>query len=387
MHNNICSSNLCTGCGACVVACPKHCIMLEPNPQEHLLPIIDSKTCINCNLCRKTCPVNTPVVLNEPQACYAAWAKDEQDRTTSSSGGAASVFATHFIEQGGVVYGAALQDNKIQHIRVSGPADLVRLKGSKYVYSYAVGIYGQIKQDLATGKQVLFIGTPCQNAAVYNLVGDNPNLTLINLICHGVPSMQMLMEHLKSKNIMEIQKIQFRNNNMYEFVCNDYKAYEHFLPNTYMTLFLNGITYRPSCYQCAYAQAKRTGDITIGDFWGLGRKTPFEGGDVTKGCSVILINTDKGKQLLDACQDKLKLFKREYTEALAGNGQLRAPYPYTRYAKRFNQLYPRYSFKRAALCSSAPILMIDQIKLLIKKYAPKPVQQYCLKCYRYFKEI
>ncbi|MBQ8033432.1 MAG: Coenzyme F420 hydrogenase/dehydrogenase, beta subunit C-terminal domain, partial [Elusimicrobiaceae bacterium] len=163
--------------------------------------------------------------------------------------------------------------------------------------------------------------------------------------------------------------------------------YERLWPDVYMTLFLNGVTYRPSCYQCTYAQSKRLGDITIGDFWGLGRKTTFEGGDTTKGCSVIIVNTNKGKTLLTACSDKFTLFKREYAEAVAGNGQLRAPYPYTRYAKRFNELYPRYSFRRAALYSSALILMIGQVKLLVKKYAPQKVQQICLKFYKYFKRI
>ncbi len=387
MPNSICPSNLCTGCGGCVAICPKKCVTLRPNLQGHLLPQIDEKICVNCNLCRKICPVNTPVPLNDPTACYAAWAKDETDRTTSSSGGASSVFATHFIEKGGVVYGAALEDNKIQHIRVATKSELSRLKGSKYVYSYAAAAYPQIKQDLKDSKQVLFIGTPCQNAAVYNIMGNNPNLTLVNLICHGVPSMQMLQDHLKSKNITQIKRIQFRhNNNMYKFSCNDYNAFDKLFPDVYMTLFLNGITYRSSCYQCSYAQTKRIGDITIGDFWGLGRESSFEGGDLTKGSSCIIVNTGKGKALLYACTDKLKLFKRKYEEALAGNGQLRAPCPYTRDVKRFNELYPRYSFRRAALYSSAPILMIGQVKLLVKKYASKQMQQYFINLYKYFKK-
>lgn len=380
MTTEICSQTLCTGCGACVAACPKRCISLQPNPQGHLLPVIDIKTCVNCNLCRKTCPVNSPVPLHEPNACYAGWAKDEQDRTTSSSGAASSVFAVHFIQKGGIVYGAALQDQRVQHIRVSKMEDLARIKGSKYVYSYAAEVYPQIKQDLSDGKQVLFLGSPCQNAAVYNLVGDNPNLTLVNLICHGVPSMQILLDHLKSKHITEIKKIQFRNNNdTYNFCCNDYKALEHIFPDIYVTCFLKGYTYRDSCYNCAYAQAKRTGDITIGDFWGLGKETPFEGGDTSKGCSVIIINTSKGKELLETCQGKLQLFPRKYQEAVDGNSQLRAPVSQKKLASKFNKYYPKYSFNMAVWLTVPRLLGIRVLKNILKRYTPVAKVQKFLK--------
>ena len=253
------------------------------------------------------------------------------------------------------------------------------------MYSYAAESYAQIKQDVAAGKQVLFLGTPCQNAAVYNLVGDHPNLTLVNLICHGVPSLQMLREHLKTEHITEIHNIQFRtNNNLYEFVCNDYNAFKKISPDVYITLFLEGITYRPSCYACPYAKSQRTGDITIGDFWKLGRKIPFEGGDLTNGCSVIIVNTGKGQALIENSKDKLHLFKRTYEEAIAGNGQLRHAVCYGRCALLFNKLYPRLSFKMAGCVSSAPILLISWVKFLIKKYGSERVQRYCRKLYSFF---
>ena len=385
MSVEICPAHQCTGCGACAAVCPKQCITLKPNPQGHLLPKIDAQTCVNCNLCRKTCPVNRPVPLHTPQSCYAGWAKEEQDRTTSSSGAASSVLASYIIQQGGVVYGVALQDNKIQHIRVSRAEDLIRLKGSKYVYSYAAEVYGQIKQDLAAGKCVLFTGTPCQNAAVYNVIGEHPNLFLANLICHGTPSMQMLKDHLRSKHITEIQSLQFRNNNEYDFSCNNYRAKTGCRSNEYVCLFLKGATYRHACYRCAYARAERAGDLTLGDFWGLGKQTPFDGGDTSKGCSVILVNTDKGRALLDACREQLRLFPRDYTEAVAGNDQLRGPVPYGRNARLFNKFYPRLSFNKAAWLSAGPLLSFIWVKQLIQRYCSKKMQQQFFKIYRFIR--
>ena len=387
MSNEICNKKYCTGCGACVAVCPKQCITFQPNPQGHLFPHIDKQACVNCNLCRKTCPVNTPVPMNQPLACYAAWAKDEKDRTSSSSGAASSVFAAHILKQGGVVYGAALQDNTIQHIRVSSAEDLPRIKGSKYVYSYVADVYKQVKQDLKDGKTVLFTGTPCQNAAVYNLIGENPNLILVNLICHGVPSMQMLRDHLKAQNIIKIHKIQFRHNNHVDaFVCNDYKALDRVFPDAYVICFLEGYTYRSSCYNCSYAQPKRTGDITIGDFWGLGKEAPFEG-DATKGCSAVIINTAKGQALFSTCQDKLQLFERKYQEAINGNGQLSHPVPYTWHSKLFNKLYPLLSFEKAAFLSTTLVMVKQVIIRSLKNYAPNLYKSVLLKFCSILKEL
>ena len=42
-------------------------------------------------------------------------------------------------------------------------------------------------------------------------------------------------------------------------------------------------------------------DLTVGDFWGLGEKLPFDG-DQKDGVSLILVNTRKGQRLLEICK-------------------------------------------------------------------------------------
>ena len=39
--------------------------------------------------------------------------------------------------------------------------------------------------------------------------------------------------------------------------------------SSYYQMFLNGYTYRKSCYFCPFASEYRQGDITIGDYWGI----------------------------------------------------------------------------------------------------------------------
>ena len=58
---------------------------------------------------------------------------------------------------------------------------------------------------------------------------------------------------------------------------------------------------RESCSHCHYTNLKRVGDITVGDQWGIPKDSPYED---DKGLSLILINSDKGKQLFENLEKK-----------------------------------------------------------------------------------
>ena len=77
------------------------------------------------------------------------------------------------------------------------------------------GIYKKIKQLLQSGKKILFIGLPCQVAAVKRFVGKRyeEKLYTIDLICHGSPSPMLLERFLNEKgyNIKQIGNIEFRS--------------------------------------------------------------------------------------------------------------------------------------------------------------------------------
>ena len=62
-----------------------------------------------------------------------------------------------------------LDDNEeVSICRITNSTDLNRIQGSKYVYSYVKNTYLEVKQDLESGKQILYIGLPCQIAGLYN---------------------------------------------------------------------------------------------------------------------------------------------------------------------------------------------------------------------------
>lgn len=347
----ICDYSNCTGCGLCVAQCPKHSISMEVHGSlGHLYPEIDQDTCIDCGLCVRKCPAIHAPKLEKPTVAYAAWSKNEEDYKSSTSGGAASVLSQYIISKGGVVYGCAmLPDIEVKHIRVDRKEDLLKLKGSKYVQSSIVDIIPQLKQDVKDGRPTLFIGTPCQVAAIKNIYKEQPeNLYLVDLICHGVPSVIILKKHVKKvADYPHYDNIIFRESSYIVVVVVGGKVvYRRPLnqpryKDWYINTFFDGYTYRESCYKCRYACPERVSDITIGDFWGLGKHLPAnEIPPHPDGCSVMLPVTEKGRELVDSVSGQMNMYEREVNEAVSGNDQLKRPCPLTRRIRLFRLMFP-----------------------------------------------
>ena len=138
----------CSGCNACAEACPKHCIKMTFDKKGFLYPKVDTADCIDCGTCENICPFEDGnIELNPPTIAYAAWNKEKKTYLASSSGGAAYVFSSHVIKQGGVVYGCSSEGLLIRHIRVDSLPELPRLQGSYYIQSDVRGLFCQVKAD------------------------------------------------------------------------------------------------------------------------------------------------------------------------------------------------------------------------------------------------
>lgn len=368
----ICPTQYCTGCAACANRCPKHCIsMVEIGRLGHLYPRIDSKTCIDCGACQKVCPAIHPVEIRKPFTAYAGWDKNDEEYITSTSGGAASAFSRWIISQGGVVYGCSMSGVEARHIRVDNIQGLYKLKGSKYVQSTIGDCYKQVRDDLRHNRKVLFIGTPCQVAALKSLIGkDNPQLYTVDLICHGVPSLIQLKRHINKITKGKIpDEVYFRKGSylLLLLLLNGKEIYRSELfkqryKDSYYNAFFDGFSYRESCYHCRYANSERCSDITIGDFWGLRGELPFAH---PHGCSVLLPLTDKGNELLSGISDGFHLFERSVEEAVLGNDQLRHPKRKNWRIKLYRFLYPAFNDEWIfRLCVSDKILRMHLRKLV-----------------------
>lgn len=354
----------CYGCFACMSKCPKQCISLIKDKLGHIYPHANNN-CIECNACIKVCPSVSALHLNKPVKVYAAVGKNCKTIEKSSSGGLATLLSEQIISFGGVVYGCALQNNiEFRHIRCDKLEDLEKIKGSKYVHSDISTIYKDVNNDLKLNKKVLFIGTPCQVAALRSYFKDNIHLYTIDLICHGVPSSKILKESLPSKFINErIDSIRFRTKDKYQISI--YKSNKLFYTrplskDLYLKGFFTSLFNRKSCFSCQFTKKDRTGDISLGDFWGL-IDDKFKN---IKGISLCLINTNKGKDLFTSIYENIISSPHNIDEASKNNEPLNHPSSKSLSVNIFQRVYPIVGFKLAVILSIPGII----IKNLLKTY-------------------
>ena len=82
------------------------------------------------------------------------------------------------------------------------------------------------------------------------------------------------------------------------------------------SFFFKSYTYRENCYSCPFASEERVGDLTVGDFWGFHEEYPSydvkQGLSNGKGISCLLVNTDKGNNVLEQCEDQFALMTSDF---------------------------------------------------------------------------
>lgn len=356
----------CTGCGMCINVCGRSAIQLKLNSLGEEVAAIDALRCVNCGLCEQKCPQLNDVDVYKPIHCYAAWTKNEIDYKTTSSGGIGTLLSRAIVEGGGVVYGAAFLSNcEVCHIRVTEEKELELIKGSKYVQSHMRDCLDKIAYDLSSGRKVLFIGTPCQVAAVKQYCSDIKTLITVDLICHGTPPQRYFSEYLdslvplKKKNM----RVSFRTKNSYRLsIFQDCRMLysERYDLDPYFKSFMDGLIFRENCYSCKYANLNRCGDITLGDFWGI-KKLKVEL-DMPESVSCVLLNTKKGIELFDKVKNRCYHEAHTPQEAARGNSNLRQASLRHKDRDKFNCVYIEKGFL-AAVSSTAIIKQIKNIRI------------------------
>lgn len=347
----ICDEDKCCGCGCCAVVCGQNAIVLKEDRLGQVRPCLDDSKCVKCGLCQKKCPVNHPPALRTPLKVYACYALDSELRENAASGGMASVFYRKMLADGGTIYGTVLdQQGNAFLMGSSSERSIESFRGSKYVKAAMNGVYTEIKERLKRNCSVLFVGTPCQTAALKNYLGaEYDGLVTVDLICHGTPPNTYLKEYLAyikhKKRVSQVDRVVFREKRGFVFnlVCGGrpvYRAPGH--KDIYMHSFLSAMTYCEGCYHCGFAAEKRVADLTIGDFWGLGEQSSYHG--TTDKASVVLVNTEKGRRFFQECGGQLYTEEKSMPEATNKNQQL--VHPSTKYPQRdrFLQLYETYGF-------------------------------------------
>lgn len=312
------------------------------------------------------------IKTNYPEKCYAAWRGSRESRSICASGGLATALGEYVIGSlGGVVFGTRFDDGLQPVVGwTEDPGGLEAFKGSKYVRSsLGAAALDRLKAFLGEGRAVLFVGTPCQVAAVRIAVGDpgaySGTLYAVDLLCHGVMPAGYLageVDFLKRRHsIARVDNVRFRGNDAHDFHFSlwdsgrcvyDMKGDSQ----PYLSAYLLGIGFAEGCYSCNYAAPGRVGDLTLGDFIGLGSSASFERPDGN--LSFVAAGTSAGASLLEALASSdsaLTLVPRPYSERLSYPYSLTKPFPRHRLDGFFRRLERRLGFPRAIRLTLVPV--------------------------------
>lgn len=394
-HVEIKEKQKCSGCSACMNICPINCITMKPDEEGFIYPNVDESKCINCNLCISTCPfvselMETLFAVEQPHA-YALYHKNEGIREQSTSGGAfTAICETLSNNNDCVIFGAGYNDTlDVCHSYVTNILEIGKFRKSKYVQSKIGFSFLQVKELLNDGKNVLFSGTPCQIAGLKALLGSPyKNLITVDLVCHGVPSpilFNIYKKFLEEKFKDTIVNIDFRSKRnagwenskicIYFKKRKPYERYSKTMDDPFMNAFLSGLSLRPSCRPCLFAKTFRVSDFTIGDFWGIEFIKPNL--DDNKGLSLVLVNTQKGKDFFKSIGEFAFTEPVNLKDAIKFNNHLkysseannsRQQFMYELQLQKFETIVKRYLKPRPIVNRLATKLLNKKIKQRVKSF-------------------
>lgn len=274
----------------------------------------------------------TPIGNHYESRCKYLYGYTKQDdiRRKSSSGGLFYELSQVILEDGGVVFGACYDKEMHQVVHKSTEeTSIENMLKSKYAESKLGDTYKKIETYLKDGKKVLFCGTPCQAAGLYNLKEKKwsrykNQLFILDFLCEGVPSYKIFQEYIKdseNKSEKEIETIEFRSKsygwNVHCMKIQYKDGTSRIIPSfsdSYMHTFIMDLTMnRRSCYACPFRE-KKYSDVTIGDFWKVSNvdKSCVD----NKGVSAIFVNSEAGNILIEKARKNLYIKELEDRDIL-----------------------------------------------------------------------
>lgn len=263
-------------------------------------------------------PSDTDFDFSSIQA-YAGYFKDSGKLLSCASGGAATAISEWFIKNGGIVFGACYTDDfKGACFGCARTIDeLDKFRSSKYINTEKkildngkwVSVFSAVENALKDGQRILFTGLGCDVGALLKTLDshgtDRENLYTIDLICHGptyAEVQKQYVEQLESRFNSKITSFSVRYKKKgWEppYVHAEFSNGQLFEELFYESEF--GFAFkkysRIACQNCQFKGEAHAADITVGDYWGCTKEMECCNHD---GVSVLLVKTDKGKQIIEA---------------------------------------------------------------------------------------
>lgn len=310
---------------------------------------------------------------------YAAYIKDDEQRKKSSSGGLAYALSEYMIKKGANIYGVEYTEDfkGARYAKITSVDELFRLNGSKYITTDkhlpdGETVYNKIYNDLESDTLVVFIGTPCEVAALYRYLENKDNnyqekLFTIDFICQGPVNAKIQKDYitfLEKKYCSPIIdfSVRFKNPSWKPvYLRAEFENGKKHIRPLYETDFGRAfmIYGQKKCYHCKYKAREHCSDITIGDFWGL---NPEDEGYNETGTSVVIVHSEYGIKVLSE-MDTVTLFNYNEKKAIEYNPMYSESRKKHVYLDRFKQEYDKVGLhKTIYLTRSFP----SRIKYIVK---------------------
>ena len=315
------TSQLCMGCGACVWACPQKSISLIDILDQGLRPLVDREKCLKCGLCLKVCP-GTELLHNPfPQETipqlrkswgpvlevWEGYAADPEIRFKAASGGVVTALTLFCLEHK-QMSGALQIHPKPKPCWQNVPFfsrnrnDLLSCTGSRYSPAAPCEKLDWIEQ--ADGNCV-FIGKPCDVAALRKSQMISPALyskvaLAISIFCAGTPTSQGTRALLEAMGLapQEVYELRYRGYGWPGMTTAKVEGDNNPIRQMNYSQAWGNILSHYGQFRCDLCpdSTGEFADISCGDAWH--RQT--DNGD---GWSLILVRTEPGKKLFhDALQ-------------------------------------------------------------------------------------
>lgn len=332
----------CFGCEACAQACEESAIAMVEDEEGFRYPVIDEQACVKCGMCRCACPYeHMPAKYEKDKYVFGGYHLDAETRFESTSGGAFSAIVDGFCDKDYAIFGAQAKGLLVFHCYITDKEELGKFRKSKYSQSMIGDAYRKAREFLSKGKKVLFSGTPCQIAGLraYLENVDQEKLLTVEVICEGVPSplyIRKLDEAVSKKYGSTIESIDYRYTGK-SFLSHgkwDFQIMRMALLkrgrvltkdrwfNPFWSIWLDHLMSRPSCYHCKFTTRGRVADITLGDLWGVHLYCPELYGN-NGGSSLVVCNTEKGKQIFLKARESMYGHELKFEDALKYQSPMR----------------------------------------------------------------
>lgn len=370
----------CCGCGACMNACPVHCIQMKPDEEGFLYPSIDTEACIGCGLCEKVCPVlHSGEDVPFGQQAYLLQYRHAGVRKNSTTGGAFTAIARYVTDRDGVVFGASYDENlRVHHTHTETAKGLAPFRGSKYVQSDTERTFTEVREYLKAGRLVCYSGTPCQIEGLLSfLQKPYENLITVDVVCHAVPSplvWQRYLEMQRRKLGTPIADAKFRDKHFgYQYSTmtllddSGNELYAQGIDTDQMLrAFFSDICDRPSCYACSFKKRYRKSDFTIWDCYPV---YAFDKRlDDDKGTNRVLVHTEKGRKIFEEIRGDCRVLEVEPDRLTAGVREM---------FHSVNGNPRREEFFEDAACLDAQILFDRYFPVTVKTKLERMARQVC----------